>query len=371
MRLMGVPALLTSDPINIVYASGVRNMTVFGLMGPSRFLLLFADGPSILFEFAGCSHLAADLPTVTEIRDAPGITPLAGPAYQSAIHSFAGEITNDMRTYGSEHRLAVERVDFLITDALRENKMELADATAVFTEARRIKLPEEVEAIRSAIVGVEAAVQEMEMQLKPGVSEVSAWSQFHRGLIAADGEYVSTRLFQSGSHTFPYFQEAGPRVIQKGELVCFDTDAIGSHSYAVDFSRTFVCGVDRATPEQRSLHAAALDQLQHNAALLGPKRTYESIAREAWPIPARFRPYGYYCILHGLGLSGEYPYVPLLNGEAPYDFPGELEVGMVVCVESYIGCDQSSQGVKLEDQFLITATGAERLTTYPFSAALI
>ena len=72
MRQRGVPAVLTADPINIVYGCGVRNMTIFGMMGPSRFLLLFADGPSILFEFAGSEHLAHGALTVDEIRPISG-----------------------------------------------------------------------------------------------------------------------------------------------------------------------------------------------------------------------------------------------------------------------------------------------------------
>ena len=36
MARLEVPALLTADPINVGYACGHRNMTVYGLMGPSR-----------------------------------------------------------------------------------------------------------------------------------------------------------------------------------------------------------------------------------------------------------------------------------------------------------------------------------------------
>ena len=68
MRAMNVSAVLTSDPINILYATGSRNMTVFGMMGPSRFLLHCVDGPTILFEFNLGEHLAAGIPTITEIR---------------------------------------------------------------------------------------------------------------------------------------------------------------------------------------------------------------------------------------------------------------------------------------------------------------
>jgi Xaa-Pro aminopeptidase len=87
-------------------------------------------------------------------------------------------------------------------------------------------------------------------------------------------------------------------------------------------------------------------------------------------MPAKYRPYGYYCLAHGLGVSGEHPNVPLAIAGAPYDFAGEFERDMVVCVESYIGCPSSQQGVKLEDQFVITDSGAERIGNHPLASAL-
>ena len=43
---------------------------------------------------------------------------------------------------------------------------------------------------------------------------------------------------------------------------------------------------------------------------------------------------------------------------------------MVFCIESYVGSSAFGQGVKLEDEFLITATGAERISRYPFDPRL-
>jgi Xaa-Pro dipeptidase len=372
MRSAGVPVLLTSDPINILYGCGVRNMTVFGMMGPSRFLLLFADGPSVLFEFAGCEHLAAGFSTVSEVRPAPGITANSGPPYRDGIAAFAAEITDEcVRVLGRDVHLAVERVDFEFTDALRNAGARLVDATAIFLEARRIKQKPEIAMMREAVHRVESGVASVERAIRAGVSEVEVWAAFHHDLIATEGEYVSTRLLQGGPNTFPYFREAGHRRLVDGDLVCIDTDAIGYGGYAVDFSRTFLCGDAYPSLIQKQLYTQAFDQLQHNAALLSPGRSYAEFARKAWVLQPEHRPYGYYCLMHGLGLCGEHPYVPLHNDGVPYPMSGELEPGMVVCLESYIGDSTSAQGVKLEDQFLITDTGAERLTTYPFSESLL
>jgi Xaa-Pro aminopeptidase len=372
MRRHGVPVLLTSDPIDICYATGARNMTVFGLMAPSRFLLLFADGPAVLFDFAGCAHLAADLPTVDEIREAAGITPTSGSNYRLAIAAFAGEVAAECRRFVSEEDLvlAVERVDFLFTDELRDQGLVLRDATVLFQKARLLKLPAEIVVMREAVARVQSAVAAFEAAIHAGSSEVEVWSELWRSLIASGGEYVSTRLVQSGPRTFPYFQEAGQRKLRAGELLCLDTDAIGVGGYAVDFSRTFLCPGRRATRVQRSLFALAHDQLQHNASLLRAGRSFEEFARQAWKMPSAHQPFGYYVLAHGLGLSGEHPYVPRAEKGLPYTLAGDFEEHMVICVESYIGDPVSKQGVKLEDQYLVTSSGAELLTTYPFDAAL-
>ena len=66
MARRGIDAVILSDPINIRYATGTRNMQVFSMRNaPSRYLLLTADR-SILFEFTGCLHLGQGYETVDE-----------------------------------------------------------------------------------------------------------------------------------------------------------------------------------------------------------------------------------------------------------------------------------------------------------------
>ena len=44
--------------------------------------------------------------------------------------------------------------------------------------------------------------------------------------------------------------------------------------------------------------------------------------------------------------------------------------GMSVCVESFIGHEDGGEGVKLEEQVLITGTGIERLSVYGYDERL-
>ncbi|MGA7270285.1 MAG: M24 family metallopeptidase, partial [Acidimicrobiia bacterium] len=46
-------------------------------------------------------------------------------------------------------------------------------------------------------------------------------------------------------------------------------------------------------------------------------------------------------------------------------YDGVLEPGMVLCVESFVGRRDGGEGVKLEEQVLVTEDGPETLSTYP------
>jgi len=49
----------------------------------------------------------------------------------------------------------------------------------------------------------------------------------------------------------------------------------------------------------------------------------------------------------------------------------ELQPSMVLCVESYIGVPGGREGIKLEEQVLITEGGHEVLSRFPFEEALL
>jgi Xaa-Pro aminopeptidase len=372
MRRADAPALLLIDPSHIHYATGAKNMQVFTMRTPARYLLLIADGPAILYDFRGAEHLAEALPTVDAIRTAEGLNFLSsGGDVAGAVARFAREIAGAIRDADPAiDRVFVDRFPFAAVDALRAAGLGVGDADAVIVPARAIKQPIELPYIREAMRRVEAGVRRLEERAEPDLTESEAWAEFHYALMAKEGQYVTTRLFQSGPNTYPYFQECGARTLEKGDLLCLDTDAIGFEGYAVDFSRTFLCGDGRATGDQRLLYGRAREQIEHNAALLGPGVAFREIAEKAWPTPEQHRRSRYYCVGHGIGMAGEFPNIPHHEPGRPYPLPGALEPGMIVCLESYVGWDRSAEGVKLEDQFLIREDGVERMSLYPFDARL-
>jgi Xaa-Pro aminopeptidase len=360
--------VLIVDPNNIFYATGARNMMVFCLRAPTRYLLLFAEGPSVLFEYMGSEHLAEGLPTVDEVRPATAVSWLGSAGHvDDAARRFAREIADTVRAIDpSIDCLGVDRFHIAALDALRAEGLRLRDADDAFVPARAVKLPIEMPYVREAMRHVEAGVARLEAALQPGRSEAEIWSHLWFELMARDGQYVSTRLCQSGPRTFPYFQECSHRAVQAGELLALDTDAVGFEGYCADLSRTFLCGDGAPTALQRELYQQAQEQLAHNAALLAPGRAFRELAERAWPCPDEYRPWRYGLIGHGLGLAGEFPNIPHHDPGSPYPIAGQLEPGMVICLESYVGSPRHGQGVKLENQFLIHDTHVEALSTYPF-----
>jgi Xaa-Pro aminopeptidase len=284
-----------------------------------------------------------------------------------AARRFAREIADTVRAIDpSIDCLGVDRFHIAALDALRAEGFRLRDADDAFVPARAVKLPIEMPYVREAMRHVEAGVARLEAALQPGRSEAEIWSHLWFELMARDGQYVSTRLCQSGPRTFPYFQECSHRAVQAGELLALDTDAVGFEGYCADLSRTFLCGDGAPTAMQRELYQHAQEQLTHNAALLAPGRSFRELAERAWPCPEEYRPWRYGLIGHGLGLAGEFPNIPHHDPGSPYPIAGQLEPGMVICLESYVGSPRHGQGVKLENQFLIHDTHVEALSTYPF-----
>tara|TARA_B100000686_G_scaffold59223_1_gene63651 strand:- start:12285 stop:13502 length:1218 start_codon:yes stop_codon:yes gene_type:complete len=373
MAYFGVPAMLIVDPINIFYATGARNMMFFSMRVPARYLLILSEGPTILYEYSGCSHLAEECATISEIRRAEGLCYISsGGDSESAAMRFASEITATVKSFDATiDRLAVDRFPFAAIDALRGKGFSLTDADSVLQRTRMRKLAIEIPYMREAMRRVETAVGHLEADLEPGRTETEVWAQYHRGLIAKEGHYVGTRLFQSGEETFPYFKECSDRVMERGDMVCLDTDALGYEGYAADFSRSFICGDAKPTAVQKQLYTLAHEQLETNSAILQPGISYRELAETAWLIPAAYRDSHYSCIGHGLGLSGEYPNIPYKTEGQPYPLSGCIEPGMVICLESYIGSKEAGQGVKLENQYLIHDNGIEQMSTYPFHDKLL
>jgi Xaa-Pro aminopeptidase len=210
----------------------------------------------------------------------------------------------------------------------------------------------------------------MQEALVPGMTENDLCAILHAENIRRGGEWIETRLLSSGPRTNPWFQECSARVIESGDLVAFDTDLIGPYGYCCDISRTWLAGDKRPTNEQRSLYAMAEEQIAANMEMLKPGRTLRELSFAARSLPAAYLPNRYSVLFHAVGLCDEYPSVPYSEDFDRAGYDGVLEANMIVCVESYVGRHGGHEGVKLEEQVLITETGYEQMSSYPRDSRL-
>ncbi len=371
----GLGAAVLFDPCNIRYATGTRNMAVWTLHNHVRCAFVPVEGLPVVFEFGGGKWPveAQRLESVSEVRPVGGWTHFyAGSRKAERAAEWAREIAGlvDQHCPG-EHRLAIDHVDPPGVDALNAHQLKVVDGEGLLESARLIKSDEEVACIRHAIAVAEHGMARMRDVLRPGLTENELWSVLHQTNIAHGGEWIETRLLSSGPRTNPWMQECSHRIIEAGDLVAFDTDMIGPHGYCADISRTYLCGARRPTPEQRRLYRASYEQLAHNRALFRPGRTLRDVVEDEWPIPDAFTAYRY-GLAHGVGLKDEYPFVPnRADIERLSDPDQEIQPGMVFSLESYIGEVGGRQGVKLEDQVLVTEAGPEVLSRFPFEDALL
>lgn len=370
---LDVDAVILSDPVNIRYATGARNMQVFSMRNaPSRYLLLTQER-SILYEFTGCLHLAEGLETIDEVRPAKTASFVAaGPHIAAFERAWATEMAAEItQLVGSRATVGLERLNAGAAIELNASGLRVVDAQYAVELARSVKSTEELKCVNASLRATERGVGALREAIEPGLTEAELWSVLHQSIIAQNGDYIETRLLSAGQRTNPWFQETSENVIGPNELVALDTDVVGCYGYYSDFSRTFHSGPSRPRADQKTLYQVAHEQLQHNISILRPGMGFHDYAREAWDIPEQYYANRYYLSAHGCGMTGEYPYL-YHQGDFPASgYDGEILPGMTICVESYIGLDGGPEGVKLEEQVLITNNGTEVLSQFPFEDDLL
>ncbi|MER9756233.1 Xaa-Pro peptidase family protein [Mesorhizobium sp. M0166] len=372
LRQRDYASVLCFDPLNIRYATDSSNMQIWTMHNPSRAVFVSADGYVVLWDFHRCSHLSSYFPLINEIREggAGFFYFAAGDKGEAIAKEFAGQVDELMRRFGGKNRrLAVDRIEISGIRALDALGIEVCNGIQLMEHARAIKGIDEINAMRCSLATCEVAVTKMREQLRPGIAETELWSVLHAENIARGGEWIETRLLTSGPRTNPWMQEAGPRRVASGDLVAFDTDMVGPYGMCADFSRTWYCGDGRPSDEQRRLHAIAYEHVTTNMALLKPGVSFTELTQWGHKLPQEFVDQRYSIMMHGIGLCDEYPAIRYPEDFIPGAFDYVLEPGMTLCVEAYIGALGGHEGVKLEEQVLITENGVENLTRCPFDAA--
>ncbi|SDC91795.1 dimethylsulfonioproprionate lyase DddP [Ruegeria marina] len=374
----GYGGLLMFDPLNIRYATDSTNMQLWNTHNPFRAVLLCADGYMVIWDYKNSPFLSEFNPLVREQRSGADLFYFDR---GDKVDVAADVLSNEVRVLIEEHggnnkRLAVDKIMLHGLRALEAQGFEIMEGEEVTEKTRAIKGADEILAMRCAHHACDSAIAEMERFARTNVgdgktSEDDIWAVLHAENIRRGGEWIETRLLASGQRTNPWFQECGPRITRKNEIVAFDTDLIGSYGMCIDISRTWWIGDQKPRADMIEAMKHAHEFIHYNMSLLKPGLMIPDLIAQCMKHPAKYDAQKYGCLMHGVGLCDEWPLVAHPDKAVPGSFDYPLEPGMVLCVEACCGEVGGDFTIKLEDQVLITEDGFENLTSYPFDSELM
>jgi len=356
-------ACILFDPVNVRYALDSVNMSVYNMHNLTRYCFIPVNGPTILYEYFNCEKLSEHLNLIDELR--PVITWdyfSNGDQSEQQLKKWVNEVKDLSNSYFKSKKIAIDVLNGPAVSALNKENIQVVDAKLILEQARVIKSNDEIKCMRSAIDVAEMGIVKMREQLKPGMTENELCSILHQTNIENYGEWIECRLLASGERTNPWMQECSNKVIQDKEIVSFDTDMVGPYGYCADISRAFVVG-NKFNDDQKKLYSMAVEQIDYNSNLIKPGLSFKEFIEKSWNLPDEYYGNRYSCMVHGIGLCDEWPFIryPTDGGQKE----GCLEKNMTITVESYIGKVGGKEGVKLEQQYLIGENGLELMSHHP------
>jgi Xaa-Pro aminopeptidase len=240
---------------------------------------------------------------------------------------------------------------------------DAVDATALLAAARAIKTDQELERIRLANDICAAAMQHVQAELRPGMRESEA-AALWQGYVHGEGTGWRDRvelalgfsLVWSGAG-IKTFTATGDRSVSADEPTLFEI-WVCADGYWCDHTKLLCPGELRA--DYRELEAAllevygrAIDHCRPGASLAELDRLIRDGLAEAGYPGQPSHP-----VCHGVGARAHEPPYAHQAGA------GEIAERMVLAIEP--GCYwDGGGGLRVEDNFLITGSGAEKLSSFP------
>lgn len=234
---------------------------------------------------------------------------------------------------------------------------ELIDAEQALQAARRIKTPEEVQALRRALIVAEEGLAAGVAALDPGTTE-NALAGAVLEAEAAGG--VSTPATQDAawvtSKEHPWRRADGDGSVREGDLVALSAGVLAD-GYVAEVARTLYVGeptddVHALYRRRDGLWDKLVEACRPGVPASGLLDAYQQAGERLPAMP----------VAHGLGLGFDPPVVtPALRATAEADI---LQEGMVLAVTAYVW-EQGVGAVFTRDAVLITADGAEILSAVP------
>jgi len=235
---------------------------------------------------------------------------------------------------------------------------EPVDLTPRIMRLRKRKDLDEIDCIKAAIRISEVMYATAREVLKPGANELDVYTQIRSAAIKSAGQEL-----EYFGNDFRANAGGGPprdRVMNAGELYVLDAGP-SLFGYHADNCRTF--SIDRKPTD---MQIAAWKKITDCIAML-EKQIRPGVQAKALFESARefLKDAGHSGLCHHLGHGiGLQPHEsPQLNPEFPEVV---MEAGDVFTMEPGLYSEQLRAGIRIEQNYLVTDSGIERLTTFPW-----
>jgi len=236
---------------------------------------------------------------------------------------------------------------------------DFPDASEVLSQLRLRKDNVEKEAMRKAVQIAQSALEAVLPQIKIGMNEKELSSELVAQLLrhGSEPEFPFSPIVSGGPNSANPHASPTERKIQAGDFLLFDWGATHD-GYISDLTRTFAVGdVDG---EYQQIHKAVQDANAAARDAAKPGATAGSVDKAARGVieKAGYGKYFRHRTGHGIGLEAhEDPYIRGDNLQL-------LEPGMAFTIEPGIYLADRN-GVRIEDNVVITETGADVLSDMP------
>jgi Xaa-Pro dipeptidase len=233
------------------------------------------------------------------------------------------------------------------------------DASDVLAALRLRKDKTEVEAMRRAVKIAQSALEATLPLIKVGMTEKEVSAKLVMQLLehGSDSELPFAPIVSGGPNSANPHASPSDRKLQAGDLLVVDWGA-AYEGYISDLTRTFAVG--RVDAEYEKIHKIVQEANAAGRAAAKPGVPCAEVDKAARAVieKAGYGEYFTHRTGHGIGMEGhEEPYMRGDNMQL-------LEPGMAFTVEPGIYLSDRN-GVRVEDNVVITETGADVLSDMP------
>jgi Xaa-Pro aminopeptidase len=356
-------ALVVRAPDNVLYLTNFWGMKGFDACVFPR------DGEPVLITIEASEEDAARMSWTNDVRLVKGYAPDDPRPVPARTLEAALDETKRYEKVGLELAMGTQATDRMVGEPTTFTKAwfdawpAARDAMPVLVPARSIKTPQEIERMRLANAICAAATEHARGELKVGMTE-SEVAALWQGFVHAQGTGWEGKvdlafgfsLIWSG-RGIKTFTATGQRPVLEGEPVLFEI-WVCADGYWADHTKLLCIGElrdDYKELEQglMAVYRSAIDHCEPGASMAELDRLVRQGIEEIGYPNQPTHP-----ICHGIGARAHEPPYPHQAGG------GEIAENMVFAIEP--GCYwEGGGGLRVEDNFLITNEGAEKLSSFP------